>query len=280
MRYVRRRAIVALIAPLLFSSVAALAQISPLAASDLLHQADFVGFVVAGPMSTDPTGTWRQTPYFYRVDPLKGSLVRNPDISNQYPFVHGDRAISEGYPTWYDEKGEYLVFLARDGLAGRGPWTTLAALPAEYRPDAAGRVTGRFSIGTWDGAAIGVDEMRALIRRAIVDSVAEARLDRTLRQAAERAFRERARRQTLSVEERLREAQRLAVTVRPGTLRSDIERIFPQEDGGTSGPGATRYYLGGEVMVEVTFDQTGGPWKPGNRVTGPLKVYRSYFHAD
>jgi hypothetical protein len=79
---------------------------------------------------------------------------------------------------------------------------------------------------------------------------------------------------------RLLEAQRLAAAVRMNTARKDVEKTFPQKDGGLSGPGSTRYYLGSEVMVEVPFDQTGGAWSRENRVNGPLKVYRSRMHID
>jgi len=68
--------------------------------------------------------------------------------------------------------------------------------------------------------------------------------------------------------------------IKQGTTRADMRKMFPQEDGGLSGPGSTRYYFGSEVMVEAPYDQTGGAWKPQNKVNGPIKVYRSLMHMD
>jgi hypothetical protein len=78
------------------------------------------------------------------------------------------------------------------------------------------------------------------------------------------------------------EARRLADSfpVMAGATRAQVEQVFTRPDGGISGPHASRYYMGDEVMVEVPYDQTGGAWKPTNRVTGPVKVYKSMFHAD
>jgi hypothetical protein len=43
---------------------------------------------------------------------------------------------------------------------------------------------------------------------------------------------------------------------------------------------STQYFFGSEVMVEAPYDQTGGAWKPQNKVNGPIKVYRSLKHVD
>lgn len=80
--------------------------------------------------------------------------------------------------------------------------------------------------------------------------------------------------------ERMAKTRLLADSVAIGTTRDEVEKIFTRQDGGVTGPYATRYYMGNEVMVEVPYDETGGRWKPTNRVTGPLKVYKDTFHTD
>jgi len=81
-------------------------------------------------------------------------------------------------------------------------------------------------------------------------------------------------------EERLALATGLAKAISPGTTRAEIEKVFPQSDGGAFGSDRGRYYFGSEVMIDVPFDTTGGAFQPGNRVTGPLRVYRSMMHLD
>ena len=65
-----------------------------------------------------------------------------------------------------------------------------------------------------------------------------------------------------------------------GMTRAEVEKILPAEDGGIQTPNIMRYYEGWEVMVDVPYDQTGGPWKPENRVNGPVHVYRDVFSCD
>jgi hypothetical protein len=72
----------------------------------------------------------------------------------------------------------------------------------------------------------------------------------------------------------------LAAGIRVGTRRADVEKVFRQRDGGLSVPSRQRYYAGSEVMVEAPFDETGGRWSSENRVTGPLRVWRSSMHFD
>jgi hypothetical protein len=79
---------------------------------------------------------------------------------------------------------------------------------------------------------------------------------------------------------RMSEARRLAISIPVGTTRAQVEKVFTRPDGGLSGPSASRYFMGDEVMVEVPYDQTGGAWKPTNRVNGPIKVYRDDMHSD
>ena len=77
----------------------------------------------------------------------------------------------------------------------------------------------------------------------------------------------------------LKVADKVAV-IKIGMRRREVEEKLQNQDGGASGPGSTRYYEGWEVMVEVPYDQTGGRWKPKNRVNGPVRIYRSRPHAD
>ena len=65
-----------------------------------------------------------------------------------------------------------------------------------------------------------------------------------------------------------------------GMTRAEVEKILPAEDGGIQTPDIMRYYEGWEVMVDVPYDQAGGPWKPENRVNGPVHIYRDYFSCD
>jgi hypothetical protein len=79
---------------------------------------------------------------------------------------------------------------------------------------------------------------------------------------------------------RLAETRRQATRIKIGTSRAQIERLFPSQDGGLMASVVTRYYVGNGVMVDVPYDQRGGPWKAQNRVRGPLRVYLSSFHSD
>ena len=65
-----------------------------------------------------------------------------------------------------------------------------------------------------------------------------------------------------------------------GMTRGEVEKILPNQDGGLQGPSTMRYYEGWEVMVEVPFDQTGGPWKPENHVNGTVRIYRGFPASD
>ncbi|MES2462375.1 MAG: hypothetical protein V4671_17465 [Armatimonadota bacterium] len=78
---------------------------------------------------------------------------------------------------------------------------------------------------------------------------------------------------------RIRKVRARAAAIKPGTKRAAVEKIFLRQDGGVSVPSSTRYYEGSEIMVEVRYDQSGGRWKPQNRVNGALRVYRSSFHT-
>ena len=66
-------------------------------------------------------------------------------------------------------------------------------------------------------------------------------------------------------EQRFEQVSKLAGAIRIGTRRADLEKVFPQSDGGLSVPSSSRYYVGSEVMVEAPFDDNNGAWNPENR---------------
>ena len=128
-----------------------------------------------------------------------------------------------------------------------------------------------------------IGEIRTLLARILsgeqIGSDAELMLDQllgatALSQASLVA------REPATFERRFEQAKALADRIRLGTRRADVEKVFPVGDGGLSGRSSSRYYAGSEVMVEVPFDQEGGAWTADNRVTGPLRVYRSRMHID
>jgi hypothetical protein len=251
--------------------------------SELARLSEFVGFINACPLAEDPGAEWKQWISVASVDPLKGDLGRGSG-TNRYPYIAADHRGFPGYPTWFARKGEYLVFLDRESLGGKVVWVTTAAFAIEYRPDPAGRIAGRLYGGDEQtGQARSVSEVRALLGHIVSGDrfgpAAEQVLDPLLRTAA-------LSRPSLmthdpaTFEQRFTQIKALVGGIRVGTRRSDVEKVFPLQDGGISGPSSTRYYAGSEVMVEAPFDQTGGAFSPENRVTGPLSVYRSRMHMD
>lgn len=250
--------------------------------TELLRWSDYVGFVIAAPMVSAPQSQWKQRLFLYSIDSLKGELNRDP-VSKQFPWVYAAQAGPTKYSTWLSQKAEYLVFLRYQEVDSKMVLATIAAFPVEYRPDEAGRVAGRVCAGHAKGKTLDAQKARnaiqILIKGGHLSNEKRKALDSFLRAAV---LPEGVSSQPASVpfEVRFREAKKVAASVRIGTTRKDIEKIFPQEDGGTSGPGSTRYYLGSEVMVEVPFDQTAGAWKQENKVNGPVKVYRSLMHLD
>ena len=79
---------------------------------------------------------------------------------------------------------------------------------------------------------------------------------------------------------KLAEVKEKAATVTVGMKRSEVEALFPEEDGGLQVPSNTRYYEDPEVKIEIPFDGTGGWGTGNNRVTGRPKIYRERQHAD
>jgi hypothetical protein len=103
-------------------------------------------------------------------------------------------------------------------------------------------------------------------------------LDTVLRSAIAAAARPEYR-QPVPHEKRLADVQRLVASIKPGTSRTDVEKILTTENGGLSSE-STYYFMGSEVMVEVPYDRTGGTIHlPENKVRGPIRVYRGQFFA-
>jgi hypothetical protein len=225
-----------------------------------------------------PQDEWRQIAVLHRVDALKGALKPNPAWQGALPWIHAKPARPGRYLAAYPKRGDYLVFLRRapDGEGER--WTTTASFHLDYRPDAKGRIEGRIIAGHERPQSVPVATIRQLLRRIIAvrpDAPSAARtLDPILKRAS--LFGTRNLERSVPHPVRLREIAKMAIKIRRGTLRSDVEKMFPEEDGGISGPGSTRYYVGSEVMVEAPYAQSRGV----TRVSGPLRVYRSFPHYD
>ena len=259
----------------------------------LVRQADFVGFIQAEPSGIASQGEWRQSIFLTDAEGIKGSLSH--DFGNhQYPWIKADHAGFAGYPTRFVEGGEYLVFLRRTGSTAS--WTTLAAYAVQYSPDGLG---GMFSLQTdnvigllTNGVTLTpllsqpvvtvIEARQWLVSLANGQSLAhgdEAKLDSffhasLLSPAASLS-------QAMPThEERMALAKKLAESVTLGMTRAQVEKIFPQSDGGAFGSDRGRYYFGSEVMIDVPYDTSGGPFQSENRVKGPLRVYRDRMHID
>jgi hypothetical protein len=250
--------------------------------SELVSQSDFVGFVHANLMVSDPQSDWRQFIYLGEIDPLKGSLTRDPR-TKEFPWVRADRVGNSGYPTCFAAVGEFLVFLRIDQAGGAHPWTTIAAFPVEYQPDQDGRIVGTVTISKSNDKSLEVGQVRTLLQSVAGGGMAGHEATIVLGQLLQTISPTDSAGSVctpLSHVQRMEQARRLVSRIKQGTTRADMTKMFPEEDGGISGPGSTRYYFGSEVMVEALYDQTGGAWKPQNKVNGPIKVYRSLRHLD
>jgi hypothetical protein len=254
----------------------------PTGTSELARQSEFVGFIDAYPIAEGPGAAWKQWIFVNSVDPLKGDLGRGTG-TNRYPYIGADHKDFPGYPTWFAGKGEYLVFLRRESVEGKAVWATTAAFAIEYRPDGAGTIAGMLYGEGQDRRALSVGDVRTLLRRIVSGDRIGFDAERTLDQALSAAALSGASlvaRAPATFEQRFEQVKALAGGIRLGTRRADIEKVFPVQDGGLTGPGSARYYAGSEVMVAVPFDQKGGAWSSENRVIGPRRVYRSRMHVD
>lgn len=249
----------------------------PTPVQTLVAQSDFIGFVRTGQFRADSHGIYKQELDTSQVDSLKGQLGSSGLSGNPLLWVTSNPVPSWSYPTRCLETGEYLVFLRRHAVPSDAPkaWTVDAAFRVVYRPNYFGTVSGMVLSESQQELSLPVvrESLERLIAQKALSPDTNRRLSALFKRAARPA-------KPLAHEERLRETLKLAAIIRPGMSRADINKIFPIEDGGLSGPSATRYYVGSEVMAEVPFDQTGGNWKPENRVTGPIKVYKSLMHFD
>jgi len=57
--------------------------------------------------------------------------------------------------------------------------------------------------------------------------------------------------------------------IRAGSTRAEVEQILT-ERAPKPPPGKTRYNLGDRLIVEASYDATGGAGSPANKVTGPI----------
>ena len=288
------KTLIAALAVLACLSAAAHAQ-APASARQLVRQADFVGTVQAGPSASSSQGEWRQNIFLSHAEVIKGTLARDFG-NNQYPYIEADHAGVSGYPTRFGEAGEYLVFLHKTGTGPSARWTTLAAYRVQYRPYSLGglpgleadSVIGLLTPGTAPSSSAlqpvvtGTEARRWLGRLALGQPLPardEAKMNAFFHASLLSAEASKSR-ATPTHEERLAVAQELAEAVPIGMTRAQVEKIFPQSDGGIVSSDQGRYYFGSEIMVNVPFDTSGGPFQPENRVKGPLRVYRDTMHYD
>ena len=191
-----------------------------------------------------------------------------------FVFLPGAEAIkgglvgATGYPTRFGKQGEYLVFLYSTGAGATVLWTMLAAYRVRYYPNEFG---GMFSIRA--GSTVGLLASRPAV------TITQARIDAFFRASLLPAEASQSR-ITPAHEEQMALAQKLAGAITPDTTRADVEKIFPQSDGGLVSSERGRYYFGSEIMVDVPYDANGGPFQPENRVNGPLRVYHDSMHSD
>jgi len=229
------------------------------------------------------------------AEAIKGSLSR--DFGNhQYPWIKADHAGLPGCPTRFGEGGEYLVFLHKTGAGSAARWTTLAAYRVQYYPDGLGgmfslqadEVTGMLTSGVTlsppnSPPVVTVTEARrwliSLAREQPLPQRDKSKMDTFFHASLVSAEASKSRIMPTR-KERLALATKLAEAVIPGMTRAHVEKLFPEADGGALSSDWGRYYFGSEVMIEVPYDTSGGPFQPENRVRGPLRVYRDGMRID
>jgi hypothetical protein len=215
------------------------------------------------------------------AEPIKGALTHLPSIpsSNPFPHIWAGNAQSLEYPTWFEGRGDYVAFMRREMVNGMLDWVTKAALPVHYRPDPNGKLEGRIG----EKNSLGMAQLVSLLRQVLADDRPQMETDQALGRLMEEVAASSAARMAqgpLTFDQRRAQIETVVVAIKQGMSRGDIVKIFPEEDGGLSGPDETRYYAGSQVMVAVPYDQTGGNWSSQNRVNGTLRIYRSSPHID
>jgi len=272
----------------LTSWLPALQATTPTSAAELVRSSDFIGIVQAFLIAEYPTqdnsgSIWRQHVMLTAAEPIKGELTHLPSFPSTNPFPHiwaGNTQSLEN-PTWFEGQGDYVVFLRREVVNEVVDWVTKVALPIHYRPDPIGKIEGRIG----EKSSLGATQVVGLLRLVLSDDQRQTAADQILGQLLKEVATTSATLmaqapQSLAFDQRRTQIEAIVLNIKRGTSRGEIEKVFPQEDGGLSGPSETRYYAGSEVMVAVPFDQTGGAWKSQNRVNGTIRVYLSLPHFD
>lgn len=72
----------------------------------------------------------------------------------------------------------------------------------------------------------------------------------------------------------------LVKKIKIGQKRASVEKIFSTRDGGLQESTLTHYFVQPNIMIEISFDSTGGPWNPENKVIGAIHVYNDNLHFD
>lgn len=244
---------------------------------ELARQSAFVGFVDGNPnaiVTQDAT----QFIYVSFSDTIQG---RRPDEWKDewkkvsYLYVAPSHRL--GYTNRLPERSAALIFAKRGMAHDRPGWVVIAQFPVRYTPAPGKRMLGTIGGGMYGPQSLTISEVHQLLPAAIRGNAEAARrLDPVLAsisQAVDRLPR------PLQHDSLMAETRAIAAQVEPGTPRSEIEKLFPQQDAGLSVSTSARYYREPEVMIEVPYDLNGGAWKPTNRVNGPLRVYRDGYHA-
>jgi hypothetical protein len=73
-------------------------------------------------------------------------------------------------------------------------------------------------------------------------------------------------------EAQLAEVLKRGSVIKRGTTRSEVERIFPNLDGGLQSVHSTRYYVPPGILVVVSYALKGGQPRPTDPVKGPIMV--------
>lgn len=86
--------------------------------------------------------------------------------------------------------------------------------------------------------------------------------------------------QISQADENMQRVKELVAKIQIGQTRAEVEKVFTTRDGGLQESTLTRYFEPPDIMIEVPFDTTGGPWSPENKVNADIRVYKSNLHID